>query len=111
MRRDETASIVRSRVRRSLDGPRLSADSATMESHRRVSARLVFGVATVLGIFSAFQAYNYVSLFTQREPRMVHSFPASSGWPNAIRSNARRGGARPACMPAALSCSCSCMRS
>ena len=73
MRRDETASIVRSRVRRSLDGPRLSADSATMESHRRVSARLVFGVATVLGIFSAFQAYNYVSLFTQREPRMVHS--------------------------------------
>jgi two-component system LytT family sensor kinase len=39
---------------------------------RRVTARLIFAVATVLGIFSSFQAYNYVSLFTEREPRMPH---------------------------------------
>ena len=37
----------------------------------RVSPRLIAGVATALGIFSTFQAYNYVSLFTEREP----SFP------------------------------------
>jgi two-component system, LytTR family, sensor kinase len=43
-----------------------------MESQRRVSARLVFGVATVLGIFSAFQAFNYVSLFMHGEPKMAH---------------------------------------
>jgi two-component system, LytTR family, sensor kinase len=39
---------------------------------RRVSVRLIFGVATVLGIFSSFQAFNYVTLFTEREPRMPH---------------------------------------
>jgi signal transduction histidine kinase len=44
-----------------------------MDAHaRRVSLRLIFGVATVLGIFSAFQAYNYVSLFTEREPSFPH---------------------------------------
>ena len=37
----------------------------------RVSLRLIVGVATALGIFSTFQAYNYVSLFTERDP----SFP------------------------------------
>src|SRR5918993_1393888 len=37
----------------------------------RVSLRLIAGVATALGIFSTFQAYNYVSLFTERDP----SFP------------------------------------
>ena len=37
----------------------------------RVSPRLIAGVATALGIFSTFQAYNYVSLFTERDP----SFP------------------------------------
>ena len=37
----------------------------------RVSLRLIAGVATALGIFSTFQAYNYVSLFTDRDP----SFP------------------------------------
>jgi len=42
-------------------------------THRslRVSLRLIAGVATALGIFSTFQAYNYVSLFTERDP----SFP------------------------------------
>ncbi len=39
---------------------------------RRVRARLIFGVATVLGIFSSFQAYNYVTLFTERKPQMLH---------------------------------------
>ena len=43
-----------------------------MESgNRRVSLRLIVGVATSLGIFSTFQAYNYVSLFTEQQP----SFP------------------------------------
>jgi signal transduction histidine kinase len=37
----------------------------------RVTPRLIAGVATALGIFSTFQAFNYVSLFTEREP----SFP------------------------------------
>jgi two-component system LytT family sensor kinase len=39
---------------------------------RRVSARLVIGVATVLGLFSSFQSYNYVLLFTERKPQMWH---------------------------------------
>jgi two-component system, LytTR family, sensor kinase len=73
LRWDGTAARTVVRMGRVLDGPRPSVDSSTMESPRRVSARLVFGVATVLGIFSAFQAYNYVSLFTQREPKMLHS--------------------------------------
>jgi two-component system LytT family sensor kinase len=33
----------------------------------RVSLPRIFGVATAFGIFSAFQAYNYVSLFTDRK--------------------------------------------
>ena len=37
----------------------------------RVGPRLIVGVATALGIFSTFQAYNYVALFTDEEP----SFP------------------------------------
>jgi len=36
-----------------------------------VRLRVIVGAATALGIFSTFQAYNYVSLFTEREP----SFP------------------------------------
>jgi signal transduction histidine kinase len=42
-----------------------------MDPAPRVSVRLIAGVATLLGIFSTFQAYNYISLFTEREP----SFP------------------------------------
>jgi two-component system, LytTR family, sensor kinase len=38
----------------------------------RVGARLIFGVGTVLGVFSGVQAYNYVALFTEREPNLVH---------------------------------------
>jgi two-component system LytT family sensor kinase len=39
-------------------------------SSRRVGPGLIFGVSTALGIFSAVQAYNYVSLFTERKPSM-----------------------------------------
>lgn len=42
---------------------------------RRVSPQVIVGVATALGIFSTFQAYNYVSLFTERDP----SFPMLLG--------------------------------
>ena len=56
-----------------LDAARRAADSAVMGSQpRRVRMRLIFGVATALGVFSAFQAYNYVSIFTDRSPRMLH---------------------------------------
>jgi two-component system LytT family sensor kinase len=41
-----------------------------MEPRRRVSVRLILGVATILGIFSALQAYNYVALFEERVPKM-----------------------------------------
>ena len=41
------------------------------QSSFRVRLRLIAGVATALSIFSTFQAYNYVSLFTERDP----SFP------------------------------------
>jgi two-component system, LytTR family, sensor kinase len=40
-------------------------------SSRRVSAPLILGVSTVLGIFSTFQAYNYVTLFGERKPQML----------------------------------------
>jgi signal transduction histidine kinase len=43
-----------------------------MDPRRRVSARMILGVATVLGIFSAFQAYNYTSLFMERAPMLGH---------------------------------------
>ncbi len=49
-----------------------TTDIAMMDpASRRVSFRLIAGVSTALGIFSTFQAYNYVSLFTERDP----SFP------------------------------------
>jgi signal transduction histidine kinase len=51
-----------------LDGPSGPADSSPMErSSRRPGLRGIFGVATVFGVFSALQAYNYVSLFTDRK--------------------------------------------
>lgn len=56
-----------------LDAARRAADSAVMAPQpRRVRMRLIFGVATALGIFSAFQAYNYVSFFTDRKPMFAH---------------------------------------
>ncbi|HEY6362551.1 MAG TPA: histidine kinase [Vicinamibacterales bacterium] len=41
----------------------------------RIGLPLIFGVATALGVFSTFQAYNYVSFFTERKP----SFPLLLG--------------------------------
>jgi signal transduction histidine kinase len=43
-----------------------------MPQHRRIGARLILGVTTALGIFSAFTAYNYVALFTERVPKLWH---------------------------------------
>jgi two-component system, LytTR family, sensor kinase len=55
-----------------VDGFARGADSAGMRSQPgRVGLPLIFGVATALGVFSTFQAYNYVSFFTERKP----SFP------------------------------------
>jgi signal transduction histidine kinase len=39
---------------------------------RRVSLGMIAGVSTVFGIFSTFQAFNYVSIFTDREPSFPH---------------------------------------
>src|SRR5918997_7082117 len=55
-----------------VDGLARAADSAGMRSQPgRIGLPLIFGVATALGVFSTFQAYNYVSFFTERKP----SFP------------------------------------
>ena len=55
------------RVRIGLDGSAVRVDSFVMErSLRRVGLLPVFGVATVFGIFSGLQAFNYVSLFTDK---------------------------------------------
>lgn len=55
-----------------LDARGRDADSAGVRVQPGpVSLTLIFGVATGLGIFSTFQAYNYVSFFTARKP----SFP------------------------------------
>src|SRR5687767_4193065 len=55
-----------------LDGSSRHTDSAVMRpASGRIGLPLIFGVATALGIFSTFQAYNYVSFFTERRP----SFP------------------------------------
>jgi signal transduction histidine kinase len=40
----------------------------------RISPRVILGVATGLGVFSSLQAYNYVSLFTDRERPLVFLF-------------------------------------
>jgi two-component system, LytTR family, sensor kinase len=52
-----------------VDGLPRSADSAGMRSQPgRVGLPMIFAVGTALGVFSAFQAYNYVSFFTERRP-------------------------------------------
>jgi two-component system, LytTR family, sensor kinase len=38
------------------------------ESQRRVSIPLIVGVASALGLFSTFEAYNYVTIFTSEHP-------------------------------------------
>ena len=55
-----------------VDGFPPPADSSGMRSQPgRIGLPLIFGVATALGVFSTFQAYNYVSFFTEGKP----SFP------------------------------------
>ena len=51
-----------------LDGDPRRIDSAQMDlSMNRHAALVIFGVATALGVFSALQAYNYVSFFAEQE--------------------------------------------
>jgi two-component system LytT family sensor kinase len=55
-------------ARAALDGSVVPVDSSWMErSPRRVGLLPVFGVATAFGIFSGLQAFNYVSIFTERK--------------------------------------------
>jgi two-component system LytT family sensor kinase len=71
--RDDAWRRRRVRVTRTLDAAAAGIDSAGVDSSsRRISTRLIWAVATGLGIFSAFQAYNYVRLFTERRPAMPH---------------------------------------
>jgi len=52
-----------------VDDPKPTAESTVMKLQRgRIGLPLILGVATVLGVFSTFQAYNYVSFFTERRP-------------------------------------------
>src|SRR5687767_3997541 len=71
--RDGASRSTLVRAARALDDNARPPDSADMDSpSRRVNVRLIVGVATVLGIFSTFQAYNYVTLFSDRSPAMMH---------------------------------------
>jgi len=64
--RDGFAPRLRSHGAATLDALASAVDSARM-SHRpdHVRPRVIFGVATVLGFFSGFQAFYYVSTFTE----------------------------------------------
>jgi hypothetical protein len=53
-----------------------------------IRLRLIFGVATALGFFSAFQAYYYVSTFSPRPDRRP-----SCGWRVAAHWNVDACGA------------------
>jgi len=53
---------------RSLDAAAGSADISEMDwPSRRISLFRIFAVATAFGIFSGLQAYNYITLFTDRK--------------------------------------------
>jgi signal transduction histidine kinase len=63
--RDGFATRLRERTAPAIDVPRRGVDSAPMPDHSgAVRSRVIFGVATALGCFSGFQAYYYVSTFT-----------------------------------------------
>jgi two-component system LytT family sensor kinase len=63
--RDGFATRLRTRAGIALDAPVIAANSAAMPPRAPVVRSLViFGVATALGLFSGFQAYYYVSTFT-----------------------------------------------
>jgi two-component system, LytTR family, sensor kinase len=64
--RDGFARQLRARRTDMLDAPRRDRDSRGMpRSHGYVRPAVIFGVATALGCFSGFQAYYYVSTFTE----------------------------------------------
>jgi signal transduction histidine kinase len=55
-------------LRRGLEPGPAIVDSVEVERHAsHIGLLRIFGVATGLGLFSAFQAYNYVNLLTNRE--------------------------------------------
>jgi two-component system, LytTR family, sensor kinase len=63
--RDGFAIRLRTRAGIALDAPVIAADSADMPPRAPVvRSRVIFGVATALGLFSGFQAYYYVATFT-----------------------------------------------
>ncbi len=58
-----------------LDGLAPTADSAFVpQPARRIGLPLIAAVSSALGLFSTFQAYNYVALFTPDEPSFVMLF-------------------------------------
>jgi two-component system LytT family sensor kinase len=64
--RDGYAHELRLRHRQGLDDAARGRDSRAMSRpHSLVRPRIIFGVATALGFFSGFQAYYYVSTFTE----------------------------------------------
>ena len=64
--RDGFARQLRARHVQALDGAGRDRDSRAMQRpHSFVRPRIIFGVATALGCFSGFQAYYYVSTFTE----------------------------------------------
>src|SRR5687767_9635055 len=63
--RDGFARRLRARSANHLDAPSVGRDSRGMHPRNgHVRPRVIFGVATALGFFSAFQGYYYVSTFT-----------------------------------------------
>jgi two-component system LytT family sensor kinase len=63
--RDGIAGQLRRRAASGLDAVEMAIDSAPMQPHSGlVRPRVIFGVATALGFFSGFQAFYYVSTFT-----------------------------------------------
>jgi len=65
---DRVASPPSVRARHTLDVASASADIAAMDwPSRRISLVKIFAVATAFGIFSGLQAYNYITLFTDRK--------------------------------------------
>jgi two-component system LytT family sensor kinase len=63
---DGYARQLRALTANDLDAPKPGRDSRGMQlRHGHVRPRVIFGVATALGCFSGFQAYYYVSTFTE----------------------------------------------
>jgi two-component system, LytTR family, sensor kinase len=64
--RDGYARQLRALTANDLDAPKPGRDSRDMQPRNgHVRPRVIFGVATALGCFSGFQAYYYVSTFTE----------------------------------------------